>query len=104
LFITILLVILLAFALGGLGKLVSKKALYDRELQRSFECGFPTLKESRLSFSLHFFLVALVFAIFDVEILILFPFIVDTSSYLQSHLSSVYSALIFVLTLGLINE
>lgn len=90
--------------LGALGKLVRKKSSYDRELQRPFECGFPTLKEFRMSFSLHFFLVALVFAIFDVEILVLFPFILDIRSNLSPYMCVVYCPLIFILRLGLINE
>ena len=57
-----------------LGKLVRKKSALDREFQRPFECGFSTLSDHRLKFSLHFFLIALVFIIFDVELIILFPF------------------------------
>lgn len=40
-----------------------------------FERGFHSVKERRLSVSIQFFLVALVFLIFDVELVMLFPYL-----------------------------
>ena len=57
-----------------LGKALRKKSLQDREFQSPFECGFSTYNDHRLKFRLHFFLIALIFIIFDVELIILFPF------------------------------
>lgn len=39
-----------------------------------FECGFINKENSRSIFSMHFFLVALLFLIFDVELVLIFPF------------------------------
>ena len=61
--VAIALVLILSVILAIVGKLLRKKAHCDRDLQSPFECGFPTLNESRISFSLHFFIVALVFAV-----------------------------------------
>ena len=87
-----------------LGKLVRKKSKVDREFQSPFECGFSTFKDHRLKFRLHFFLIALVFVIFDVELIILFPFFRDY--LIQKRVSS---AILFIgflgaLTGGLLNE
>jgi NADH-ubiquinone oxidoreductase chain 3 len=51
-----------------------KSEVARRKLSR-FECGFERLEGSRTPFSLQFFLVSLVFLIFDVELVLLFPII-----------------------------
>merc|ERR1712029_1203990 len=76
---------ILSTALLLLGKFLAKKGCSDRELQSPFECVFSTLRSHRMAFSLHFFLVALVFAIFDVEILLLFPALTEAHSSLKNH-------------------
>lgn len=94
----------LSLILFILGKAVSKKSGVDRELQRPFECGFRTFNDFRLKFRLHFFLVALVFIIFDVELIIIFPYFI--SIRVTTPLASVVllTILLFVLTFGLFNE
>merc|ERR1711879_487192 len=62
--------------LTGFFTLLRKKNILDRESRRVFECGFATIEERRIPFSLRFFLVAMVFLIFDVEILLLFPVLI----------------------------
>lgn len=64
---------LLGRLLVVIGLLVSFKAISEEEKSSPFECGFAPLAPTRRSFSLHFFLISLIFLVFDVELVLLFP-------------------------------
>nr|YP_009258821.1 NADH dehydrogenase subunit 3 [Aneurus sublobatus]AFI54687.1 NADH dehydrogenase subunit 3 [Aneurus sublobatus] len=53
--------------------LISIKSEGDREKLSPFECGFDPIKSPRTPFSIQFFLVAMLFLVFDVEIAIIMP-------------------------------
>nr|WNS64257.1 NADH dehydrogenase subunit 3 [Ficus subintermedia] len=87
-----------------LGWFLAKRALSDREKSTPFECGFDPIKSARLPFSLRFFLLAIIFLIFDVEIVLLFPILSSiTNSFSLSLLMGTYIFLM-ILTLGLFHE
>merc|ERR1712117_714334 len=89
---------ILAALLLILGKILRKKYKYDREFQSPFECGFSTFNDYRLKFSLHFFLIALVFIIFDVELIILFPFFSEYLLYKSLRRASLFVIFLFLLS------
>nr|QFK69080.1 NADH dehydrogenase subunit 3 [Phymatostetha punctata]QFK69093.1 NADH dehydrogenase subunit 3 [Phymatostetha punctata] len=84
--------------------MISKKTFMDREKASPFECGFDPLSSSRTPFSLHFYLMAVIFLIFDVEIVLILPItiIMKYSIIMEWMVSS--STFIIILTMGLLHE
>nr|ADO17751.1 NADH dehydrogenase subunit 3 [Premnoplex brunnescens] len=76
----------------------------DSEKLSPYECGFDPLGSARLPFSIRFFLVAILFLLFDLEIALLLP--LPWATQLQSPISTFTwtSIILFLLTLGLIYE
>ena len=65
----------LGFVLVGLGALLSP-TVPDSEKYSQYECGFEPFENARLKFDVRFYLVAILFIIFDLEVAFLFPWAV----------------------------
>nr|YP_010414564.1 NADH dehydrogenase subunit 3 [Distoleon nigricans]URT60730.1 NADH dehydrogenase subunit 3 [Distoleon nigricans] len=87
-----------------LASILSKKSFYDREKNSPFECGFDPKCSARIPFSLHFFLIAIIFLIFDVEIALLLPIIIimKYSNMIMWMMTSTF--FLFILLIGLYHE
>nr|YP_010886830.1 NADH dehydrogenase subunit 3 [Hyphessobrycon heterorhabdus]WJH17947.1 NADH dehydrogenase subunit 3 [Hyphessobrycon heterorhabdus] len=76
----------------------------DAEKLSPYECGFDPLGSARLPFSLRFFLVAILFLLFDLEIALLLP--LPWGNQLTSPSSTLFwaASILILLTLGLVYE
>ena len=77
--------------------------LPDAEKTSAYECGFEPFEDARNRFDVRFYIVAILFLIFDIEVAYLFPW----ASTLGSTGSTSYGVIVFfliLLTLGFIYE
>ena len=75
----------------------------DPEKLSAYECGFEPFEDSRMEFDVRFYLVAILFIIFDLEIAFLFPWAISLGNIGILGFSSMMIFL-FILTIGFIYE
>ncbi len=75
----------------------------DPEKLSAYECGFNAFDDARMSFDVRFYLVAILFIIFDLEIAFLFPWAV---AFGDLSMTAFWSMMVFlaVLTVGFAYE
>ena len=104
-YLPILIFIGLAAVLGGVlivVPLVIAPSKPDPEKLSAYECGFPAFEDSRMKFDVRFYLVSILFIIFDLEAAFLFPWAVTLMKL--PHTGQVFafgSMLIFLVDLAL---
>nr|QZL13468.1 NADH dehydrogenase subunit 3 [Pherusa bengalensis] len=96
-----LLITMLVFTIAFI---IASRSPDDREKSSPFECGFDPKNSARLPFSLRFFLLAVIFLIFDIEIVLLLPIPLTTKMSMSSSLLIGTSLFCLILVLGLYHE
>jgi NADH-quinone oxidoreductase subunit A len=92
----------IALAMVGGSLLVARQKPYAEKLS-AYECGFEAFDDARRKFDVRFYLVAILFIIFDLEVAFLFPWAVSLSEIGVFGFLSMLGFLA-VLTVGFIYE
>ena len=102
--ILLFLIIAIIFSIWALSLsfIVSPKKPSDEKLS-PYECGFEPFDDARTKFDIRFYLVALLFIIFDLEVIFLFPWAVSLKNIGIFGYTSMM-VFLFILTIGFIYE
>jgi NADH:ubiquinone oxidoreductase subunit 3 (subunit A) len=100
--ISIIVITALSVIIPVLSYLLSEKTP-DKEKSSVYECGFSPMYQPGKPFSIRFFIIAILFLVFDLEIILLFPWSISLNSLLEGGL---ITSLIFfvILAVGLTYE
>jgi NADH-quinone oxidoreductase subunit A len=99
-YLSIFLIILIAFILASIILTFSYVlAIQNPESEKlsSYECGFEPYEDARLQFDVKFYLVAILFIVFDIEAMFLYPWCVSIS---QLNITGFWSMIDFIVELG----
>nr|YP_006576435.1 NADH dehydrogenase subunit 3 [Solecurtus divaricatus]AEV94329.1 NADH dehydrogenase subunit 3 [Solecurtus divaricatus] len=95
---------IITLGLVCLGYVLGVKSNYSREKLSTYECGFEPLASSRQAFCLRFFILAIIFLVFDVEIALLIPYVLSVSSGVSFGVRVLVFGFVLILLLGLLHE
>nr|YP_009907536.1 NADH dehydrogenase subunit 3 [Bothrogonia tongmaiana]QLI54093.1 NADH dehydrogenase subunit 3 [Bothrogonia tongmaiana] len=104
LLLSMILIMILVMLVMTLINFLSKKCIIDMQKSTPFECGFNPISLKRMSFSIHFFLIAVIFLIFDIEIIIIIPMIMTLKSTMLYYWLMTSTMFTLIITAGLIHE
>nr|YP_011036751.1 NADH dehydrogenase subunit 3 [Arrugada affinis]WRK21420.1 NADH dehydrogenase subunit 3 [Arrugada affinis] len=97
-------IFMISFMIVMMILVISKKALINTQKSTPFECGFNPMSYSRLPFSIHFFMVAVIFLIFDIEIILMMPMILTYKMSMLKYWMITSVSFTLILLLGLLHE
>nr|YP_009485688.1 NADH dehydrogenase subunit 3 [Carbula sinica]AVZ00825.1 NADH dehydrogenase subunit 3 [Carbula sinica] len=103
-YITSTVALIMSMIMMLLCSMISKSSKKDQEKLSPFECGFDPKSSARTPFSIQFFLIAILFLIFDIEIAIMLPVILTMNISMNWMWLITIMMFILILILGLYHE
>jgi NADH-quinone oxidoreductase subunit A len=90
-----LLALALAFAFGmlGLSVLVGKRGRSSPVKDSPYECGMPPVRSGGTRLAVRFYLVAMLFILFDIEVVFLYPWAVVYRDLLDEHANLIFGSM-----------
>nr|DAZ91282.1 TPA_asm: ND3 [Gammarus wautieri] len=94
----------ISLTLTTLATMIGKNSILSREKLTPFECGFDPHKKARTPFSLRFFMLTILFLIFDVELVLILPLGLLTDYSDPLYILYAGLTLTFLICAGLLHE
>jgi NADH-ubiquinone oxidoreductase chain 3 len=99
-----LLAVVIVTLVFSLAKILRARSNNDREKNSPFECGFDPKNNARVPFSLRFFILAIIFIVFDIEIVLLIPLPILNTIINTIQAETATIVFLVILLLGLFHE
>lgn len=104
--IQLVLAVGIAVSIIAASHLLGQRARTNPIKDRAYECGLPAEGPSSARFSVKFYITAMLFILFDIEVVFLIPWVLVYRDFLQAQLPILLPVLFFlaVLVIGLVYE
>nr|YP_011036764.1 NADH dehydrogenase subunit 3 [Conlopa bredoni]WRK21433.1 NADH dehydrogenase subunit 3 [Conlopa bredoni] len=96
--------IILTTIMTIMSMMISMKKFNNKSKMSPFECGFNPMSKKRLPFSIHFFLISILFLIFDIEIVIIIPMILTLKISLMKYWMTTTMTFSMIMILSILFE
>jgi len=98
-------IVAIGFAAAALitSVVLGKAGKRNKAKDSAYECGMPAMGEAQPRFSVKFYLVAMLFILFDIEIVFMYPWAVIYRDYIAQHGAAIFwymLSFVGVLTVG----
>lgn len=96
----------LAMIIIAASQLIGQRSAKNKIKDTAYECGIPVVGRAHTRFSVKFYVTAMLFILFDVEVVFLFPWAIIHRDFVAAHIPILAPVLFFlgVLVLGLFYE